>query len=458
VYYAVYCLIIAAVFLLVRSVRVYRSEVLPRGRGVLWAVDVLLLGVAGLVLALLVSGGWQFTFFGRVTRVGGLYTPMLILTVLGLIRVGWRYRTSLMPVGRDVLKRTIRLASASALIALVLLSPVLYAVGVRIADGRWDGQRIFWRSSPRGIDLAALVLPNPNHPLTPAVIREWLTPRPDAYFENVASLPFVALATLCIAWRLGWKPSKLWIGLAVAFGLLALGPFIHIAEYNTYVPGPWALLRYVPLVGLARTPARFSIVLMLACSILFAKALSWLGREYPNRRRLILPAVTVLLVFELLPVPRMLYSASVPSIYQHIAAAPADVRILELPFGVRDGTSSAGNFTARSQYFQTMHEKPLIGGYLSRVSRRRISEVRSYDMLDALILLSEGQPLPQKRETKLIESGPSFVARARLGFVVIDRARTPDALRDFAIRALRLQHIQTDGNFELYHPSTSSGS
>ena len=41
--------------------------------------------------------------------------------------------------------------------------------------------------------------------------------------------------------------------------------------------------------------------------------------------------------------------------------------VLELPFGVRDGTSSHGNFTARSQFFQTYHHKPLIGGYLSRV-------------------------------------------------------------------------------------------
>ena len=41
----------------------------------------------------------------------------------------------------------------------------------------------------------------------------------------------------------------------VVFGLLALGPFVHVAGINTYVPGPWALLRYVPLIGLVHTPA-----------------------------------------------------------------------------------------------------------------------------------------------------------------------------------------------------------
>ena len=42
---------------------------------------------------------------------------------------------------------------------------------------------------------------------------------------------------------------------------------------------------------------------------------------------------------------------------------------------------------------------------------------------------------------------------AGLAFVVIDRLRTSDALRNFALRALRLQHIETDGDFELYRPS-----
>ena len=452
VYYAVYCLMIAVVFLLGRTVRVHRSAAPTRTRAVPWALDVLLLCVAGLVLSLFISNGWQFTFLGRVATVRSLYTPVLVLTALALLRLGWRYRASLVPIERTEIWHAVRLASAAAVMAIVLLSPVLYAVGVRIADGRWDHQRIFWRSSPRGIDALALALPNPNHPFAPVAIREWLTPRPDAYFENVASLPFVALAMVLIAWRTGWKLPRPWTDLAVVFGLLALGPFIHVGAVDTHIPGPWAFLRYMPLLGLARTPSRFSIVLMLAFAVLFAGALCWLGQRYPLRRRLLLSGVTALLLFELLPVPRVLYSAAVPRIYRQIAAAPGDVRVLELPFGVRDGTSSAGNYTARSQFYQTVHGKPLLGGYLSRVSRRRLREIRRYEMLDAFIILSEGRQIPAAREAQLVERGPAFTTRAGLGFVVIDRLRTPDALRDFAVRALRLQQIETDGGFELYRP------
>ena len=93
----------------------------------------------------------------------------------------------------------------------------------------------------------------------------------------------------------------------------------------------------------------------------------------------------MLLVFELWPAPRTLYSAEISPIYDRIAADPRPVRVLALPFGVRDGTWETGNFRPRSLYNQTRHGKPLIGGYLSRVSPRRVERMRQdYPTLDAL--------------------------------------------------------------------------
>lgn len=453
VYYAVYCVLAAVLFLLVRTVTIERRAHERRQRAITWTLDVLLFSVGGLVLSMVITGGWQFTFLGRVASMRSLYTPMLALTVLAIARVAWSYRTAVMPFGREDAWRVLRFASVAAVCAAALLSPVLYAVGERIADGRWESQRVFWRSSPAGIDLVSLVLPNPNHPWTPSAVRDWLSPRPDAYFENVASLTFVALIVIAIAWRAGWRIPRLWGGFALVFGALALGPFVHVAGVNTQVPGPWAFLRYAPVIGLARTPGRFSVMLMLAVAVLFGCALYWLGQRWPARRRVLLVTAGAVLLFELLPAPRPLYSAAVPRIYRHVAPAPADVRVLELPFGVRDGTSSAGNFTARTQYFQTAHGKRLIGGYLSRVSKRRVSEIRSDGMLDALIWLSEGRTLDASRAGTLVEQGPAFIDRANITFVVIDSGRAPEALRDFAVRAYRLQLIETDGVFELYRPA-----
>jgi hypothetical protein len=401
-----------------------------------------------------VSGGWQLTLLGRVASIRSLYTPMLVFTLLACIRVAWSYRAHIVPFDTTAALRVIRLGSAALVVAAAMLSPVLYAVGVRIAEGRWDTEKVYWRSSPQGIDIVSFVLPNPNHMLAPNAIRQWLTgPSADRYFENVASLTWIAPLVIFIAWRNGWRISRFWAGLGLVFGALAVGPFVYAFGMNTHVPGPWAFLRYVPIIGLARTPGRFSIVVMLVVAILFAAALSWLVRRWPERRRSLILASGALLIFELLPAPRPLYSAAIPRIYQYIAEAPGDVRVLELPSGVRDGTTSVGNFSARTQFFQTVHGKRLIGGYLSRVSRRRVEDVRSDPMVDALIWLSEGRSIDASRQQSLIEAGPSFIQRANVGFVVIDSARAPDALREFAIRAFALQFVDRDDVFELYAPS-----
>ena len=231
---------------------------------------------------------------------------------------------------------------------------------------------------------------------------------------------------------------------------MALGPFVHVAGTNTFVPGPWAFLRYVPLLGLARTPARFSVVMMLALAVVVATALTWLGRRYPRHRRLILATAGLLLVFEMLPAPRTLHSAAVPAVYRHVAAAPSGVKLLELPYGIRDGTSSVGNSSARTQFYQTFHWKTIIVGYLSRISARRVRELRQDAVRHALALLSEGRELTHRQELALLHGGPDFVRRFNLGFVMIDRGRVSDEYRGLVIKALRLHHVESEEWLSLY--------
>jgi len=450
-YYAVYCVMIAVVFLCVRTVRVTRAAARATNAG-LRTLDLVVACMGGFVVALLIGHGWKLTVLGVKVSVQGLYTPMLILTLLVLLRLAWPYRHAAVSVDRGQIFRLTTLASATALVAFVMLSPVLYAVGVRIRDTGFESSAVLWRSSPPGVDLVTFLLPNPNHPLASAALRTWLTPQPDRYLENVASLTFVAIGVIIAAIRTGWRPSAFWIALTITFGLLSLGPFVHIAGFNTHIPGPWALARYLPLVRLARTPARLAVVLMLAVSVLFGAALCRLGDRWPHRRRLLLATLTVVLLFELLPAPRPLYSAAVPPLYERIAATPGEQLVLELPVGVRDGTTSVGNFTARAQFFQTVHGKPLIGGYLSRVSRRRIAEVRQFEILDALMTLSEGRRIESATEHALISRGPKFVRDSHIGFVVVDRKRASADLTTFAIRALSLRRIDGDAQFDLYTP------
>ena len=122
--------------------------------------------------------------------------------------------------------------------------------------------------------------------------------------------------------------------------------------------------RSIPIVGLARSPSRFVVLVALGVALLFAMALVAIGERWPQRRRLVLGALTALLLVELSPAPRQLYAAAVPAPFHRIAEDPrTDVRVLVLPMGVRDGTSSLGNFNPLTQYQQTVHGKRLVGGY-----------------------------------------------------------------------------------------------
>lgn len=452
VYYAVYCLIIGTVFLVARVLLIHRSPQSGRATAVRWTLDVLVLCAAALVVALAVTGGGQFSVLGQPVSMRGLYTPMLVLTALAAARIGWVFRASISPSARVDTGRIMRYATAAGLVATVLLSPVLYAVSVRLATVGIESAQVYWRSSPPGVDLLSMLLPNPNHPFVPSSVTDWFLSRPTGYLENVASIPLVFVVTLVFAWFTGWRPSRWWMGLAALFGALALGPFVHVAGQNTFVPGPWALLRYVPIIGLARSPTRFSIVMMLVFAVLFATALEWIGRRYPRWRPVALTVAGALLVAELLPAPLTLYAANVPRFFDRVADAPGDVRVLELPTGVRDGTSSVGNFTARTQFHQTFHSKLLIGGYLSRVSRTRVAQVRDNRIVDALITLSEGGEVTDAVLDALVPQGPAFVREARIAYVVIDRDRTSGRLLEFARRAFRLEPVDQERGLELYRP------
>jgi hypothetical protein len=450
VYYAIYCLLIGAVFLVARVVSIEPSRRAGRDRAVSWGLNVAILCLAGLVLAIALSGGWELTVAGRTLRSHSLYTPVLALTVLVLIQIARKFRWSMVELTRTDVRRFVGLTAATAVVGAIFASPVLYAAAVRIVQGEFDTPPVLWRSSPPGIDLLALILPNPNHPLAPDALMEWLSQRPNRYHENVASLPLVGIGILILAWRSGWRPSRWWAGIIVMFGLLALGPFIHIAGINTYVPGPWALLRYVPLVGLAHTPARFSVVLTLAFAVVVADALRDLGRRHPDRRRALLAGAAVLLIAELLPAPMTLYSAEIPPLYRHVAAAPSNVTLLEIPYGVRDGVSSVGDFIARTQFYQTAHGKTLMGGYLSRIPRRRVDELRMDPVRRALAILSENRRLRPADETAMVEAAPAFLRTNHIAFVVIDHRRANPTFEGLVIKAFRLRHIETNGSMSLF--------
>ena len=454
-YYGVYCLLMGVMLGWWQFLRVeFRTRRLSSGTVTAISMLAAIIG-CGVALRLVVGGT---TVFVAGVRVGlsTLYTPMLLLLGLALLYL-WLTRGPRVliddPDGRiTTLAKHAVLAVATC---LALLAPILFGLGRRFFQGRLPEVETYWRTSPRGVDLLSYFVPNPTSVWFGGLTRNWLLPETsDAFPEFVASFSLVAFVWIGVAATRVALP-RMWVWFTGAFMAMSLGPFIHVAGMNTFILGPWALLRYVPVIEMARSPARLAIPAVLGLSLLTGFALQN-GSGVPSRRRtMVMTLVVALLVVELTPVPRPLYSAAVPDIYDQIAGDPADGPLLELPSGLRDGTSSVGDFSARAQFHQTRHGRPLVGGYLSRISGWRKAENQRTPMLRVLHALSEGQVVPEAEQRAAAETREAFLARSCVRYVVVDTIRASAALRAFAVDALRLVPALDDGRYQVFVPLES---
>jgi hypothetical protein len=449
-YYLVYCVMLAAVLVTPLSLSIERrlaSASRPLGRVPGLTAPFAVVAAA----AIWATGGWTFRLGPLVVSAHGLHNPVFAATVAAAAWWALRYRWQVRPAWRRLGRMNPRNLAVAAASALVLLSPWLSALWYRVADGGQFGRPVVWRSAVPGADLAALVLPNPRHPLLRPVLRPWLEERPGGFIENVVSVSLVALAVIAVArWRGGARFPALWVGITAGFAVLTLGPFLSVGGVNTHVPLPWYLLGHLPLLGAASTPTRFAAVMMLGLTVLFGLALAALANRAGARGPILVGAVGALLVVELLPVPRTLHAADVPDVYEVIAADPRPVSVLHLPFGFRDGARTIGYYDNARQYYQTAHGKRLVGGYISRLTRNEVSRQRRSKILRTLVLLSEGAPYSPPPRELLRVRGAMFARRAHLGYVVVDRARTSPALLDYAVSSFSLERIGGDARFDLY--------
>jgi hypothetical protein len=152
----------------------------------------------------------------------------------------------------------------------------------------------------------------------------------------------------------------------------------------------------------------------------------------------------------MLPAPRTTYSAAVPGIFNVVAADPRPVSVLNLPFGLRDGLVSYGNNSPMSQFFQTVHGKPIIGGYVSRLPSSDVAEYTRRRVTAALIDLSEGRTLTTERRAAVVKRAHELLPELNIGYVVVNHSRASEDLIQFAKDAFDLQAVATEGERTLF--------
>ncbi len=450
VYFAVFCALLAALYLAPAVVRCPPQ----RERAPLWAraaVNTVLGTALAVAVGIAATGGGTFELGGVRLGLRTLYTPVLVATVFAVARF-FLARSLRVDLAAHRLGR-ITVAGSAALTAsaAILLAPWLAALAGRLATGSSIGGATVWRNSVPGVDLLDLLRLNPSNALVRAALDSGPVVLSEASIEQTAALPLVALALVVVAaWRWRVTLPRWWVFVTLTFAVLALGPFLMVGGVNTYVPGPWALLRFLPVLGSIRSPARFAALVPMGLTVLFAVSLAFALDRAGKAAPLVLAGIGAALLLELAPMPRTLYSARVPAIYEFVVHDPRPVSVLHLPFGFRDGTRTIGVFDNARQYHQTRHGKQLLGGYVSRVSRAEIGRQRGLRVIRTLLWLSEGRPYRSLPSPALRARGAQFAWATDLGYVVVERDRTPPPLIEFAIESFDLEWVASSDGLDLY--------
>ncbi|HLF25153.1 MAG TPA: hypothetical protein VJG32_02355 [Anaerolineae bacterium] len=276
---------------------------------------------------------------------------------------------------------------------------------------------------------------------------------PDANgdFSIGVLLPLLSLVSIPFIRRDGRR--WLWLGIAVLCFVLALGPYIDIG--STRLPLPYTLVHAL-LGNQYRTPMRFATPGVLALAMLVALTLDSLissrrresrhleSRHLESRRResrrrespptlsnsklpafiIVLLSLLFILDYQLLrpfPITRMPdYQA-----YRAIAAAPGDFTLLDIPIGVRTGFAVVGR-GEYLQYYQPIHQRPIPGGYLSRLPGE-ITDFFFFDPLLGALTLSQALPSQAEVDARLAQ----LIHDWNIGYVILHR----DMLEPGRVRA-----------------------
>jgi hypothetical protein len=253
-------------------------------------------------------------------------------------------------------------------------------------------------------------------------------------FQGLTVLALCALAL----WGLRREPfRRRWVLgyalLAVCAFLVALGPEVRLFGASI-VAGPFAWLREFEVFRMIRVPARGSVFVGLALSMLAS-----FGLEQVRSRVLQLVLVGIMLL-EATVAPLNVVAAdrcidasdAIPPVYAWLAAQPADEPVLELPLLPNDGLFPRPKFDDSVYLLRSVtHWKPLVNGYAGtepraygrlRESMKDFPSEASIALLRALkvryVLIHLRGFGPNRREA--IEAGlkvfsPTVVESARLG-------------------------------------------
>lgn len=200
-------------------------------------------------------------------------------------------------------------------------------------------------------DIFSFGVPSPFHPLWGGFFNKNFA----AFFTgNIAESTqylgwFMLLFILFFHQPVSATQKKYWSIVALVFGVIALGPQLHVFGKLTGVPLPYGLIANWPGITAVRAVARAGAFVGLAVSVLFGLVLA-----KQLRRVVSSAAVLALVLLDFLFAPVPMQSAQLSPAYQLVQSLPGDA-LIELP--------AATHYTiaSRALYASSFTHKDVLG-------------------------------------------------------------------------------------------------
>lgn len=449
-YYLVIYSIIAAIVaaaLHARDWSVRRSEPRSRLRRAATIVAIALVAIQGtLVFAIIVTGGFSIDIGAARISARSLFNPLQILWALCALAAALRYLPRIRSSARGGWQPSGAAVAVAFVIFLIGSAPILLQASALARRGDYVTQQSHWRSAPNGIDAGTLVAGNPFHPAIGARVQAMYERARINPIENSGWLGIVpiVLAVLAIARAANRADARRWAVVGGIFFVWSLGHHLMVFGHNTGMMLPAALVRYVPILNNARMPGRAMVIVYLALAILAALALAAWKPRREVRRSVALAGIAAAVLIDYLPAPFPMTPLETPRVYAELRDRPEPGAVCELPLGIRDGFGGRGRIDDRIFLYQTVHRRPLIGGFLARLPPSILAAYERDPLLVALLKLSEGDsPDPHALPTRA-EALDGF-KRNRIAFVVVNRITSAPALVAY-VTGLRLSQIAADNS------------
>jgi hypothetical protein len=178
--------------------------------------------------------------------------------------------------------------------------------------------------------------------------------------ENSVYIGLSVCCMLIYVWikrhKLKFESLYLFYFFLIFFFVLSLGPALQIGgKIYTGIKMPYLLLEHLlPFIKLSGCPVRMMVMVMLSASVICAVGFEMLFQN--QRTRWILTGIMLILFFEYLPQPIPSSNISIPKYVDILKKLPGNEGVIDL----------AANSPPLSLYYQTVYNKPMAFGYISR--------------------------------------------------------------------------------------------